>query len=110
MSKNLTETTNPHILEALGLKSKEGISNSRDNKNQDDLGQWRKAELKRSSEVMYHEVARPSATFSTKIPEAAELGRICYLGSLLLLPHLDSKTSLGQRPSPAELTGTSGDE
>lgn len=59
---------------------------------------------------MYHEVARPSATFSTKISGAAELGSICYLGSLLLFPHLDSKTSLGHHPSPAELTGTSGDE
>lgn len=81
MSKNPNETINPHILR---------LWDNKDNKNQDDLGHWRKAELKRRGEVMHHEVVKPSATFSTKISEAVELGDICYLGSLLLLPHLDS--------------------
>lgn len=60
---------------------------------------------------MYHEVMRPSATFATTISQAAELRGICYLGSLLLFPHLDSYTSLRHHPPPPpELTGTSGDE
>lgn len=60
---------------------------------------------------MYHEVMRPSATFATTISQAAELRGICYLGSLLLFPHLDSYTSLRHHPPPSpELTGTSGDE
>lgn len=87
MNKNPTEITSP---ETLGLKSKEVVSSNKDNKNLDGLGQWRKAELKRRGEVMYHEVMRPSAIFSTKISEAAELGDICYLGFLLLFPHLGS--------------------
>lgn len=44
------------------MKSKEVVSNNNDHKTQDDLGQWRKAELKRRGEVMYQEVVRPSAT------------------------------------------------
>lgn len=59
---------------------------------------------------MYHEVMRPSDTFSIKISEAAELGGICYLGFLLLFPYLNSKTSLRHHSLSAELTGTSGDE
>lgn len=43
MSKNPNETINPHILR---------LWDNKDNKNQDDLGHWRKAELKRRGEVM----------------------------------------------------------
>lgn len=88
MSKTLNWNHKSWYSEALGLNSKEVVSNN--NKNQDDLRQWRKAELKRRDEVMYHEEMRPSATFDTKISEAAELGGIYYLGSLLLFPYLDS--------------------
>lgn len=83
INKKPTEITSP---DTLSLNSKEVVSSNKENKNQDGLGQWRKAELKRRDEVMHHEVMRPSTTFS----EAAELGGICYLGSVLLFPHLGS--------------------
>ena len=109
-SKKIPQNHKSWYSEVLGLKSKVG-SNDNDNKNQDDLGRWRKAELKRRGEVMYHEVMRPLATFATTISQAAELRGRCYLGSFLLFPHLDSYTSLRHHPPPPpELTGTSGGE
>lgn len=88
MSNNPTETPNPDIPRLWDCSQRKWSPTIMTTKIKMILGSGEK--LKRRGEVVYHEVMRPSATFSTKISEAAELGGICYLGSLLLFPHLDS--------------------
>lgn len=58
---------------------------------------------------MYHEVMRPSATFSTKVSEAAELGGTGPWSSPLV-PSLGFINLFKTSSTSPELTGTSGDE